>query len=71
MAENTGQGKSPPVKPGDDKTKMAGKQKVIKGTRPDPTKKILLMELNKRLDPNAPDTYSEIDIDMEDDIDGM
>lgn len=69
MAENTGQGESPPVKPNDDKTKMAGKEKAIKGTRPDPTKKILLMEWNKRLDPNAPDTYSEIDIDMEDDID--
>lgn len=71
MAENTGQEETPPVKPNDDKPKMAGKEKAIKGTRPDPTKKILLMEWNKRLDPNARDTYSEIDIDMEDDIDGM
>ena len=47
---------------------MTGKE--TKGVRPDQSKKILLMEADKILDPNAPDTYNEIEIEMED-IDGV
>ncbi|XP_062588114.1 uncharacterized protein LOC134249776 isoform X2 [Saccostrea cucullata] len=44
--------------------------KPVKGNPPDPTKKILVKEHEKRLNPNAPDTYNEIDdIEMDDDID--
>lgn len=50
---------------------MVGKEKVIKGICFDLIKKILLMEWNKCFDFNVFDMYSEIDIDMEDDIDGM
>ncbi|XP_061171576.1 uncharacterized protein LOC133181051 [Saccostrea echinata] len=43
--------------------------KPAKGNPPDPSKKILLKEHEKRLDPNAPDTYNEIDDIEMDDID--
>jgi hypothetical protein len=51
---------------------MKAKEKPTKKTtqnKPDPTKKLLLKEFEKRLNPNAPDTYTEIE-DMDDDIDG-
>ena len=68
MAESSKKGEEPNVKSKKEKSKMTGKE--TKGVRPDQTKKILLMEADKILDSNAPDTYNEIDIEMED-IDGV
>ena len=68
MAESSKKGEEPNAKSKKEKSKMTGKE--TKGVRPDQSKKILLMEADKILDPNAPDTYNEIDIDMED-VDGV
>lgn len=51
------------------KTKDKPKEKRTQN-QPDPTKALLLKEFEKRLNSNAPDTYTEIE-DMDDDIDGM
>ncbi|XP_056005948.1 uncharacterized protein LOC125657840 isoform X3 [Ostrea edulis] len=49
------------------KTKDKPKEKRTQN-QPDPTKAFLLKEFEKRLNPKAPDTYTEIE-DMDDDID--